>query len=230
MSTLSKSAERLRARKLRKQGLSIKDIAKKLQVSVASVSNWCKDIELTSEQIKILYEHAHNPYYGKRKDYLDLIKKTKQHKIDRLRKFGVNKVGKLSKRELFLAGSALYWAEGFKKDKQAGFANQDPAMMTFFIKWLQKCFGYKLLDLTARATINISHKNRTNEINFYWSQITGIPLNQFGKATYQKSKWKKIYENPGNYYGVLRIKVRKSQDFLRKIYGFIEGLKQTSIQ
>lgn len=225
MSTMAKSAEKIKARELRKKGYSIKQIAKRLKVSVGSASSWCKDVELTPEQIKILEQHSRDPYYGKRRKYFDFLKRTKELKIGKLKRQGVNKVGKLTKREVFLVGSALYWAEGFKKDKQAGLANQDPAMIKFFIKWLQECFGYKLSDLTARTTMNISHKHRTDEINRYWSLITSIPSSEFGNPIYQNFKWKKIYENPNEYYGVLRIKVRRSQDFLRKIYGFIEGLK-----
>lgn len=225
ISAMAKSRERMLARRLRESGYSIKNIAKKLKVSVSSVSNWVRDIELTPEQRAVLEEHARNPYYGKRKDYLDLIKRTKEQKIERLRKGGIREIGGLSKRELFLVGSALYWAEGFKKDSQVGFANQDPDMVRLFIMWLNKCFGYNLSQLTARTTINIGHKKRASEINDYWSQITGIPLNQFKKPIYQRVKWKKVYDNPNDYYGVLRIKVRKSKDFLRRIYGFIEGLK-----
>ena len=222
---MAKSAEKIKARELRKKGYSIKQIAKRLKVSVGSVSSWCKDVELTLEQIKILEQHSRDPYYGKRRKYFELLKKTTQLKIEKLKQQGISKVGKLTKRELFLVGSALYWAEGFKKDKQVGFANQDPAMIKFIIKWLQVCFGYKPSDLVLRTTMNISHKHRADEINNYWSRITGMPLDEFRKPIYQNFKWKKIYENPNEYYGILRIKIRRSQDFLRKIYGFIEGLK-----
>jgi transposase len=39
---------------LRKQGKSIKDIAKELNVSASSVSNWVRKVELTNEQIEAL--------------------------------------------------------------------------------------------------------------------------------------------------------------------------------
>lgn len=183
---------------------------------------------MTPEQIRILEKHARDPFYGNRMKYLLSVKKTKDLKIEKLNKKGISEVGNLSKRDLFLVGIALYWAEGFKKDKQAGFANQDPKMIKLFIKWLKECFDYNDSDLTLRVTLNISHKHRTVEVNNYWSQVTGISKDEFKKPTFQKVKWKKIYENPDEYYGVLRIKVRKSLDFLRKIHGYIEGLKLNS--
>jgi transposase len=40
------------AKKLRKSGLSIRNIAKKLGVSFSTVSFWCRDIRLSSSVIK----------------------------------------------------------------------------------------------------------------------------------------------------------------------------------
>lgn len=48
---MSKSKERLLARELRLQGLSVRVIAKNVGVSVGSVSRWCQDILLLPEQI-----------------------------------------------------------------------------------------------------------------------------------------------------------------------------------
>ncbi len=217
----------LAAQTLRSKGNSIKEIAKKLSVSAGSVSVWCRNIELTSEQIKTLEKRAKDPYYGRRGVYLTKLKKETNRKVVNLKKLGIKTVGKLNKRELFLVGVGLYWAEGFKKDKQVGFANTDPKMINFYIKWLRDGFGYEMASLSARVTINISHKDRVAEIENYWSEQTKIPLDNFGKPFFQNTVWKKTYENPENYYGVLRVKVKKSLDFLRKINGYIEGLRLT---
>jgi predicted transcriptional regulator len=222
---MSKSVQKLEAIKLRKMGKSIKKIAKQIGVSVGSVSSWCRKIEPSPDQQKILDDNARNPYYAGRGIYLKKLKKRTDLKIKKLQKVGIKKIGKLSKRELFLTGAALYWAEGFKKDTQAGFGSLDLSMIKFYIKWLKDCFGYQNSNLIFRVTANISHKYRIRKIEKYWSDELKIPLNQFRKPFFQNVKWKKTYENPKEYYGVLRIKVRKSKDFLREIYGFIEGLR-----
>lgn len=222
---MSKSIQKIKARELRNQGESIKSIAKKLNVSVGSVSIWCRDVELTNKQKNILTENARNPYYGGRAIYIEKLKKTTNLKIKRLEKLGIKKIGRLTKRELFIAGAALYWAEGFKKDSQAGLASLDINMIKFYLKWLKVCFGYKNEDLIFRVTANISHRNRIESIENYWSENLNIPRNQFQKPFFQNFRWKKTYENPNEYHGILRVKVRKSKDFLRKIYGFIEGLR-----
>ena len=222
---MAKSKQRIQARELRGGGESIKVIAKLLKVSPGSASLWCRDIVLTKKQIIDLEKRARDPHYGRRLSYSLAQQRKRQEKTVRLREEGIKDVGKLRKRELFLTGIALYWAEGFKKDSQAGFASSDPAMIKFFIKWLEECCDYGVEDLIFRVTVNISHKNRIGEIEKHWSNIIGIPESSFQKPYYQNVKWKKVYENPSEYFGVLRVKVRKSTDFLRKIYGWMEGLR-----
>ncbi len=54
---------------------------------------------------------------------------------------GTEEIGKLNRRELFLVGVALYWAEGFKhKDESSlGLATLDQKMAVFYVNWLEKC-------------------------------------------------------------------------------------------
>lgn len=222
---MAKFQLKIEAKNLRKSGLSIKEIAKKLNVSVGSVSHWARDVILTKEQLEVLEKHARDPYYGNRLKYINEVKRNTNIKIEKLKNEGIHEIGNLSKRELFLIGSALYWSEGFKKDSQAGFANSDPKMIKIFLKWLRKCFGYEVHDLIPRLTLNVSHKDRVKEVEEFWSKETKIPIDYFRKPFFQSFKWKKVYENFNDYHGVLRIKVRKSTDFLRKIHGWIEGLR-----
>lgn len=221
---MAKSKERIKAIELRSNGESIKSIAKKLNVSSASVSTWCKHVILTQDQLRTLEKNAHDPNYGRRLQNSQKQRKLKEFKIKSLLNLGEKEIGELTKRELFLIGIALYWAEGFKKDTQVGFANSNPEMINLYLRWLYECCDVKKEDLITRVTVNVSHKDRVKEIEKYWSNSTNIPIENFRKPFYQQFKWKKIYENPNNYYGVLRIKVRKSIDFLRKIHGWIKGL------
>lgn len=221
---MAKARKRIKARRLRKGGESVKMISRQLEVSPSTVSVWCRDIELTSSQIKKLERRSRDPNYSKRLAYSRMQRRKRIKKIKRLREEGIKEIGNLVERELFLIGAALYWAEGFKKDSQAGFASSDPGMIKFILRWLRETCGYKDDELSVRVTLNISHKKRLEDVEKYWSNVTGISRDNFQKPFYQKVKWKKIYENPNNYYGVLRIRVRKSTDFLRKIHGWIEGL------
>ena len=223
---MAKSEKRIRARVLRSNGQSIKSIAHQLEVSQGSVSLWCRDIVLSAEQIKILEKNARDPQYGRRLQNSLKQQSIRIEKTKRLLEEGVAEIDKLSKRELMLVGAALYWAEGYKKDSQVGLGSSDPQMMQLYVKWLTHCFDYTINDLLFRVTINESHEYRIDDIVRFWADLLAIDRTRFQKSSYQKAKWQKIYEHPEEYFGVLRVRVRKSSDFLRKIHGFIEGLKQ----
>jgi hypothetical protein len=223
---MAKSKLKIIARKLRRQGESIKVIASKLDVSVGSVSLWCRDILLSDEQIKNLQKRSIDPFYGKKLEYLQRKRDEFNTKVNNLRKQGIREVGSLSKRDRFLLGIALYWGEGFKKDHQVGFATSDIHMANFFIKWLSACFGIPSGDLILRVTANIHYQKNINQIENYWSTNLNISLSNFSRPFFQKVKLKKKYENESGYHGVLRIKVRRSIDLLRKIQGYIEGVSE----
>lgn len=221
---MAKSKEKIKARKLRRKGESIKKIAKLVRVSVSTASLWCRDIELTNIQVENLRKRQTDPLYGKRLDYYLKKKKEFSLKLLDLKNEGIESIGKLSKREIFLIGIALYWGEGFKKDSLVGLATLDINIAKFFIFWLKKSFDIESKDLLLRVTANISYKSKIKDLEKYWSKELNIPVNQFSKPFFQKTIWKKEYENKENYHGVLRIRVRRSIDLLRKIYGYIEGI------
>lgn len=222
---MSKPVLRKKARQLRRNGLGIKTIAYRLGVSSSTVSLWCRDIKLTPEQLQELERRAHDPYYGRRKDNILRQRQKRLDTIESLKKMGIKEMGKLTKRELFLAGVALYWAEGFKKDSRLGFANSDPAMIKFFLKWLGQCCHVPKQAIRVRVGLNISHQNRIKTVEDYWSKITGISKKHFQKPYFQKFIWKKEYPKPEEYFGVLRIRANKQLPLFRKINGWIEGLK-----
>ncbi|OGK24901.1 hypothetical protein A2954_00830 [Candidatus Roizmanbacteria bacterium RIFCSPLOWO2_01_FULL_37_12] len=221
---MAKSKAKLQARELRQKGKSIKEIAEILKVSPGSVSVWCRDIELTTHQIEVLQERMLDVNYGNRVKYLQRVKDSLNKKIKELKNEGIKEIGKLSKREIFLIGVTLYWGEGFKKDHLVGFATSDMSMAKFFLYWLKESFQITSKSLIFRVTANISYQNKINDLVAYWSKELNIQPFQFSQPYFQKTVWKKEYENKDQYHGVIRIKVRKSINLLRKIYGFIEGI------
>jgi len=144
----------------------------------------------------------------------------------KLFKEGFGEIKKLNKRELFLCGVMLYWAEGFKhKDESGlGLATSDPRMAKFYLKWLEKCLGIGKDQLILKVTANESHQYRIDRIESFWSKELKVSKSNFRKPFYQKTKWKKNYKNKNEYYGVIRIRVRRSLDMLRKMRGWLEGI------
>jgi len=224
---MAKSLLKIKARKLRKRGESIKDIAKKLKVSKSTVSLWVRDIILSIEQLEKLRKKA---LLGAERGRLKGALKQKKARLDNIeknKKLGIKIINKLNKRELLIAGVALYWGEGSRKSQGVSFCNADPNLINFMIKWLVECFGVRKEDLALNVNINEIHKDREEIVRKYWSEITNIPLVQFRKTSFKKAKNKKIYENFDEHYGTLVVKVLKPSRFYYKIMGLIEALCRT---
>jgi len=135
----SKTEEKNKAIKLREQGLSYKEILEKIPVAKSSLSLWLKSVNLTTSQKQRLTDKKlASARRGAQKMKSIRIALTKKIK-SKSRK----EIGRLTKRELWLIGIALYWAEGSKeKNYRSGsrteFSNSDPYMIRIFLKWLLK--------------------------------------------------------------------------------------------
>lgn len=136
----------------------------------------------------------------------------------------------MNDRELLIAGLALYWREGSKKDRIVQFCNSDPKVIQFLLVWLRRCFSVEEQDIRCVVGINEVYIQREKLVREYWSKVTGISLEQFTKTNFKKVLNKKVYDNFDNHYGTLSIKVRRPSRFYGKIIGLIEGLAEAISQ
>lgn len=219
------SAVKEKVRQLRTNGFSLGQIYEETKIPVTTIRSWISDIELSKEQQEVLRRRIQTALQQGRIRAQKAIKDQRIKKESEMLLEGRKEIGKLTPRELFIAGVALYWAEGFKNkhEHRLGFCNSDPKMIKFYIKWLGKILNIKRESLIARLTLNSSYKDKTREIEEHWSKLTGIPLSQFTKPFYQNTLWKKQF-NTDNYKGVLRIHVKDSLGNLLKMRGWLEGL------
>lgn len=228
MGFMAKTSEKNKALALRIKGESIKEIAKKIGISKSTVSYWCRDIILTPEQIENLHQRMIRCGYkgrmiGARAQYNQRIERIRQFKNQ-----GIKEIGTLSNRELTIACVALYWAEGSKKRKAFSFCNSDPDMVKFLIRFLKNVLHIGIERLRPWIGINIIHEKRINEVLKYWSEITGIPKNQFTKTILIRAQSKKKYSNFPVHYGTISIRITKSSNLLYRICGLIDGLKSAN--
>ncbi|MBI4999804.1 hypothetical protein HZB97_03480 [Candidatus Gottesmanbacteria bacterium] len=146
--------------------------------------------------------------------------------IERFKKQGIKKLNNLTKREWLIAGIALYWGEGARKSHEVKFCNSDYKLIKFMINWLTINSRVKTKDLTCCLGINEDHRSREQIVKKYWSEITGIPLEQFRKTSFKKVKNKKVYQNFNEHYGTLTVIVRGPANFHYRILGLIDGLAE----
>lgn len=222
---MAKQKEKEQAILLRKSGKSIKEISNALSVSKSTASLWCRNISLSPTQIKRIAERS------KHQAVEALLLSAEKQRIEReirtrkMKSFGIQDVGKLQKRDLFMVGLGLYWGEGYKQGSQElGFTNSNPEIIKLYVKWLKEIYSIEKSMLILRVSINDSHKYRIKNVQKYWSELLNVPLTQFTKPSLIKVTSKKIYSNKENHYGTLRVKVRRGTDLRRRILGSISAL------
>lgn len=220
---MAKFKEKIRARELRHQGESIKEIAKKLKVSKGSVSIWCRNIELTPKQIEKLQKRMLIcNYQGSIKGAM-VQRERRLEEISKLQTEGSKLVEQFSRRDFLLTGAGLYLGDGTKQ-KMTRITNSNPEIVKFVINWFKVVWGISRARFTLQVLINEIHKHRVSQVEKYWSKITGIPLRQFGKTTLIKAKNKKVYKNFNNHYGTIVVTVRKGGDLHHRIKGLISNI------
>ncbi len=209
---------------LRKNGTSIKDIAKYLCVSQSTVSRWCAGIALSNKQRQALEEKRRAAGAAALKPWIQKRKKMSADDIKNQKELGKNDLGALSKRDLYMLGLGLYWGEGYKKGSQEwGFVNSDPHIIRTIIEWLHTCYEVPISRINARLTINELYAKNIDEITRTWSKETGLQFPQFRKPSIIKG-----YGNPSRpketYRGTLRIKVSRGTSLRRRVLASISAV------
>lgn len=201
----------LKARKLRENGRSYKEIVDNLNISKSTVSRWCKDITLTKKQISVLGKRYDTKLRGAKANQLK-----REKEIEIIKKFAEKEIKKPDKDAFKMAGAMLYWAEG-NKTNHLGITNSNPKLILFMIKWLKTFFGIKEYQL--KASLNLHAGQNEKKIIHYWSRLTGIPEGRFGKS-YIKPEGtghrKKILYN-----GTIRISIY-NKDLLYRVLFWID--------
>jgi len=222
MSYSGKLEAKLKARELRKKGFSVGGIQKKLKVSRSSVSLWVRDIRLTSKQLKTLYLNKKTgALRGSIIAAMNKIRK-REELTEQLKKEGKREVGELSKRDKFITGIAMYFAEGDKGDGSASFSNSDPAAIKFMTDWFRRFC--KVPEDKFRASLYIHDNLNEKKAQKFWSNLIKIPLSQFRKSYIVRNNPNRL-RKVKHIYGVLKITV-SNVNLHRRIMGWIDGIFQ----
>ncbi len=215
------------AKKMRKSGMSLGDISKKLNVTKSTLSFWCKDMILTESAIKKIKTQ------GKLESVRGLLRFSELKRKERIernilqRQEGIKALGTLSDRDILMVGFGLYWGEGYKYENgEFGFTNSNPYMIRFYFKWLG-LWNVEKDSLIFRLTLNEFFRKEENNIKSFWINFLGITKEQFSKTTYIQTNLKKAsLKNIEKYKGILRVKVRKGTTLRNKILGAIEYISK----
>ena len=220
---MTKPILKLQAQTLRKKGFSLRDISLRLSISKSSASMWCRGIPLSKEQVQeLLRLKDKNMARGRLRGAL--FQKMKKIKTIQRAEKEAKKLKSLRKKEFFIAGLALYLAEGSKRMGRVQFVNSDPKVINFMLKWFKHFYNITSADIRCTVLINQVHRSRDAEIKKFWQKYLKIKSKQFTDIRYIKAKQKKIYANHNNYFGTFSFRINKSSKLLYTLNAFSSRL------
>lgn len=203
-----KLAERQRARELRLEGFTYDEIAGELGVSKGSISKWVRDLPAPPRQ--------------RRRSSTARPSSLRLHKlaqIEALQDAGRSRVGRLSDRDLLIAGTALYAGEGDKTGGMVSFAHSAPRMIQLFLTWLRTQFVID--EHRLRSRLHLHHGLDLREAVAYWSMLTSIPEHQFTKP--YRATPDPTYRSVKHPMGCLSVRY-SDVTVMRTVMGLVEAL------
>ncbi len=215
-----------KAIKLRREGKTYSEILKEVSVAKSTLSEWFSDVKLSIPEKKRL---SANKLAAARRGGIAKHNQRLQ-KIEEIKSESLSDVKNISKRELLLIGTTLYWAEGSKeKDYYPGsgirFSNSDPKMLVVFLRFLKEILRVSNDRIVFEIYIHLNSKNNIEVVKQYWAGILGQKMSKLDRVYYKKNNiLTKRRKKDDLYYGLIRVKVKSSSDLLRKIAGWSEGI------
>lgn len=206
-----------KARELRLQGWTYDQIEAELGCSRSSVSLWVRDLprpepRYTPEEHRALMQAG-----------LTRLRNAQDEERQRIKDGAAQEIGKLTDRDLFLAGVALYWAEGqkskpYQRREAVTFVNSDPAVIQVFLAWLD-LLSVARERLGFRVMIHESADVAGAEQN--WADCVGIDASALQRTTLKKHNPKTVRKNTGdNYHGCLVVRVQRGAELYCRIEGW----------
>jgi transposase-like protein len=218
-----KAKEREEARRLRsEEGLSVGEIARRLEISRGTSSVWLRDIELTKEQKIRLAERGNGQSDGQRCGS-QIVKEQARVKREEYQKMGREMVTRFASDD-YETFCALYWAEGTKSRTSVAMTNTDLDMLKVFVGGLRKYFGCRDADFTVRVMAHLNSGLTVEQIHNYWLKSLGLPTECLRKFTL-KSKYYPVQNKKykRHVYGGCSVRVN-SVEIVQKIYGSIQEI------
>lgn len=215
-----------KAIRLRKEGKTYSEILKQIPVAKSTLSEWFRDVRLSVSQTQKLTEKkllaSRRGGEAKRAQRIE--------RVNQIQKEAMNDIKNISKRELWLIGVALYWAEGSKEKEyhpgsRISFNNSDPKMIKLFLKWLREICNLSDDKIEIEIYIHESSKNNILAVKEYWSDVTSFSIEKMQKVYYKKNNIKTNRRNIGDlYYGGIRVTVKSSSTLVRQLSGWVEAI------
>jgi hypothetical protein len=210
---------------LRKQGKTYGEIRAIYKVPKSTISDWLKNLKLSIKTREIIKIRAYERWrINQKKNIQKRIDDALRIRLDFENK-AIKAIRKITTEDLRLIGSALYWAEGNLKYRNAlRFANSKPEIIQIIMRFFREVCGIPDERIKARVHThpNINYKKTLK----FWTSITKLSKQNFYRPQIQVSKVSQGKRNKNTLpHGTLHINAGNTETTCN-VKGWIRGISE----
>lgn len=172
---------------LRKKGISITEIEKRLSIPRSTLSGWFKNIKLSQAQVQKLADNNKASLVHARKKAVawhNAQKRARLQEAEMLANETFRRIKISDPCILELAAAILYLGEGSKKNAETSLGSSDPLISKFFISVLRRV--YKLEDNSIRCELYLRADQDPVKMKQFWSKELQLPMESFRQVNVDK--------------------------------------------
>lgn len=170
---------------MRRSGMSMVTIEKKLGIPRSTLSGWFRTIVLTEGQRTRLMKNSQDGWKKAREKALEWHRAQKSLRLLEAETEASKTLDELvlSPALLDIALAMLYMGEGAKKDLTS-LANSDPKILRFFLAVLRQNYGIE--NHSIRCDLHLRMDQDAVALKEYWAKELDVPLEQFKYVAFDK--------------------------------------------
>lgn len=199
-----------------------------LGISKSTLSTWFKNMPFSPNKA-VLKRIQFGPIKS-----AEISHNKKVREIEKMKKVGIEEIGVLSKRDIWLLGLGLYLGEGSKSHEIIRIINSNPEIINLAIKWFKKICGLSQQNITI--ALHLYPDSDIKKCVRFWKRVTGLKQTNFRK-TQIDNRTNKSYIKLGKLpFGTAHITIvsngnpNNGTKLYRKISGWMAGaLSQAQI-
>ena len=172
---------------MRRQGASLRDVARRFTIPNSTLHYWFRNITLSPYHVKLLKRRADRSLITARVAAVKWHNAQKARRLQHARSEALVSLDRinLSQKEIIeLALAFLYLGEGAKKNSYTGMGNSDPRILRFFVDSIVSLYGVPRSQF--KCHLHLRSDQDPVILARYWSRTLVIPLRNFNKPLIDK--------------------------------------------
>src|SRR3989344_1299050 len=176
-----------KAIKLRKSGLSLGKVERRLGVPKSTLSSWFKNVELSTKQKEKLNNDWKNALVKARVKAVLWHNAQKEKRLLEAKNSALKTLEKINIKNqsiLELALAMLYLGEGSKINTEPALGSSNPLILKFFLKIIKDI--YKIGNNKIKCELGLRADQNPQKMKIFWAKSLKLPIKNFYRINVDK--------------------------------------------